>query len=113
MGSPELRDAVEGAVRGFALMAPFPADVATPLHLVAPHECGLYRFYDADGDLLYVGISWNPFTRWGAHRRRAPWWREATRVLVDVYTSERHALRVERGWIRNACPTWNLRSQVT
>ncbi len=35
------------------------------------------------------------------------------RVVVDVYSSEREALRIEREWIRNAEPTWNIRSRPT
>ena len=112
--STEVLDAGElGAVRAFAFACPFPTGVETPHELVAPHETALYRFYDRDGDLLYVGISWNPFKRWSTHAARAPWHGQAARVLVDVYRSEREALRIEREWIRNAWPTWNVRSAVT
>lgn len=114
MLTTEVLDAGElGAVRAFAFARPFPTGVETPHELVAPHETALYRFYDPDGDLLYVGISWNPFKRWSTHRARAPWYDQAARVLVDVYTGERQALRIERDWIRNAWPTWNVRSVVT
>jgi len=100
----------DGPVREFALTLPFPGETDTPHHLVRPHECAVYRFYDVVGDLLYVGISWNPYRRWAAHRRRAAWFARAARVLVDVYESERDALRIEREWIRNASPSWNVRS---
>lgn len=108
--SIERREAVEGAVRGFALTRPFPADLATPHDLVRPDECAVYRFYDDAGGLLYVGISWSPFRRWGAHRRHAAWFTHAVLAVVDVYMSEREALRVEREWIRGASPRWNVRS---
>lgn len=112
MPTTEVCGAVEGAVRAFALPAPFPTASATPHDLVRPHETAVYRFYDVVGDLLYVGVSWNPFKRWATHRHRAQWFVQARRVLVDVYPSERDALRVEREWIRNAKPTWNVRSRT-
>lgn len=92
------------------MTAPFPR-AETPHHLVSPSECGVYRFYDGHGDLLYVGISWNPFRRWGRHRRATSWFGQAALAVVDVYRSEREALRIEREWIRNASPTWNVRSR--
>lgn len=73
-------------------------------------ECALYRFYDSHGDLLYVGISWNPGRRWDTHRRLSRWWKLAVRVEVDVYARERDALHAEVAWIRNARPTHNVRS---
>lgn len=111
--SAEVLTAAEGAVRAFGLAAPFPAGRETPHELVRPSETGLYRFYDRFGDLLYVGISWNPFKRWGRHRRAAAWFGRAVRVVVDVYSSEREALRIEREWIRHARPAWNIRSRPT
>lgn len=75
-------------------------------------ECALYRFYDALGDLLYVGISWNPGRRWEAHRKTSRWWGEAVRAEVDVYPHEGDALEAEKAWIRNALPTHNVRSAL-
>ena len=104
---------VEEPLRSFTLCAPFPASTRTPHHLVAPHETAVYRFYRHQGQLLYVGISWNPFKRWTEHRRRALWWpRGLASVLVEVYASERQALRVERTCIRNCKPLGNLRSAM-
>lgn len=34
----------------------------------------LYRLYDLDHRLLYVGITWNPFVRWTAHSKKQQWW---------------------------------------
>lgn len=110
--SAEVVVAAEGAVRGFTLTAPLPRCVDTPHELVRPWETALYRFYDRFGDLLYVGVSWNPLRRWATHRSRSAWFDRASRVVVDVYSSEREALRVEREWIRNAKPTWNIRSRT-
>lgn len=109
--STEVVEVGEGAVRDFTLSAPFPPGLDTPHALCAPNETAVYRFYDDLGDLLYVGVAWNPFKRWATHRRRSGWHGSARRVVVEVYRSEREALRIEREWIRNAEPTWNIRSR--
>ena len=96
------------AVRGFTLTAPLPARQRTPG--IGPRECAVYRFYDDDGTLLYVGISRNPLKRWQAHRRTKPWWPDVARSVIDVYQSEAVALRIERERIRCERPLWNVRS---
>lgn len=93
----------------YTLHAPFqPGDTVRPL--APPGSCSLYRFYDSQGDLLYVGVAWNPGRRWEHHRRTAAWWREATRAVVAVYDCQASALSAERAWIRNAQPRFNVRS---
>lgn len=42
-------------------------------------RCYLYRFFDAEDRLLYVGITRDVGSRFGAHRRQAGWWSEAVR----------------------------------
>ncbi|MFF7411623.1 GntR family transcriptional regulator [Streptomyces lydicus] len=69
-----------------------------------PERTALYRLYDADGHLLYVGISSNPKRRWWAHaaQHAATWWPQvATRTVEWLDTrelaaaAERHAIKVE------------------
>ena len=95
--------------RSFTLDAPIPVTGETPHYLVRPDETAVYRFYDAD-QLLYVGVTWNPYRRWCSHRRRTKWFKLATRVDVSVFADEATALRIEREWIRTARPLWNIRS---
>lgn len=97
-------------IRTFREDAPI-TRLETPRSLVGAGECAVYRFYDIDGDLLYVGVAWNPHRRWSTHRR-AEWWQMVRRVEVDVYRDEVTALAVERAWIRNAMPRFNVRSAV-
>ena len=44
----------------------------------------LYRFYDLDGVLLYVGITRDVSQRFAAHRRDAEWWAEVATFNVEV-----------------------------
>lgn len=48
---------------------------------------GLYRFYDSERNLLYVGqTSYFP-NRWTNHRDDAEWWTEAAYVAVSFFPS--------------------------
>ena len=63
--------------------------------------CWLYRFFDADKTLLYVGITVNPAGRWPEHGGQ-PWWpkvRFASLAAVppkDRYAHESEAIRTEQ-----------------
>lgn len=60
----------------------------------------VYRCYDADDRLLYVGMSINPDARLEYHRRYAPWHRALARWTVqwfpDRATARAEELRVMR-----------------
>jgi hypothetical protein len=67
----------------------------------------LYRLYDADMRLLYVGITWNPFVRWTAHSKEKPWWAQVARVELFVCDGNRHARQWETWCIKNLAPVHN------
>ena len=63
----------------------------------------LYRFYSATGQLLYVGITANPPTRFKAHRSTKEWWTQVVGITLENYSTredlanaERRAIQVER-----------------
>lgn len=63
----------------------------------------LYRFYAADGELLYVGITADVEVRWAAHQRDKIWWLDVARkehVWLDSRTEaeerEKEAIRTEQ-----------------
>jgi hypothetical protein len=41
---------------------------------LADRPTALYRFFDAEGRLLYVGIAHDPEKRWATHRLYQGWW---------------------------------------
>ncbi|MFD5384331.1 GIY-YIG nuclease family protein [Streptomyces sp. NPDC127074] len=71
----------------------------------------LYRFYDQERRLLYIGITGQPRERWAAHRRKAKWWPLAAYVAVEVHPTEWQALNAERAAIRSENPSFNMRSR--
>jgi predicted GIY-YIG superfamily endonuclease len=63
----------------------------------------LYRLYDANDALLYLGITQDPNQRWAQHRRRQHWWLEVARKEVvwigcraQAEATEAEALLVEK-----------------
>lgn len=72
----------------------------------------LYRAYDADGDLLYVGQSVNPEARMKHHEALSSWWPEAQRIVIckSGFTDERAARRAEAfAW---EAPRENVRGAI-
>lgn len=68
----------------------------------------LYRLYDADDRLLYVGISYNYWTRFGQHEGGKAWWRDVTRTTVEHFASREAALDAERQAIVDEEPLHNI-----
>lgn len=62
----------------------------------------LYRIFDADGTLLYVGATTNPALRFEDHSRVQPWWPEVATITLqhcfdwdELDTEETRAIREE------------------
>lgn len=67
----------------------------------------LYRFYDVNDVLLYVGVTRDVSARFGAHRRDAAWWLEAARVEVTFHESMAAAEAAEAVAIVTERPLYN------
>jgi hypothetical protein len=68
----------------------------------------LYRFYDARENLLYVGITDEPWRRWREHVRTQPWYPQVKHQAVTWYDTERQARRAETRAIRRERPKFNI-----
>lgn len=55
----------------------------------------LYRLYDADDKLLYLGISWNPDARLEDHAKDKHWIHLVTRRTIEWYPTRPTALAAE------------------
>lgn len=67
----------------------------------------LYRFFDADGRLLYVGITYRMPDRMSSHRRTKPW-DEVKSITVERYPDRASAAAAEVKAIREEKPLWNV-----
>lgn len=71
------------------------------------NEHVLYRFFSADGALLYVGITNSPRDRFSQHRSAAPWWEEATSITLTRYTNRNELAAAEIHAIKTENPKYN------
>lgn len=71
----------------------------------------LYRHFDREGVLLYVGVSLNALQRLAAHRNSSHWFNQITRVEVETLPSREEALVAEREAVLNEKPKHNVKLQ--
>lgn len=67
----------------------------------------VYRAYDAEERLLYVGISMNLDGRLTKHRRTA-WWPLVAEITVQWFDGRELAKSAERAAILNENPLYNI-----
>lgn len=67
----------------------------------------VYRHFDKDGNLLYVGMSMNPFKRLGGHRFESIWFDRIVKITIERYPTKWDAITAERRAIRNENPQFN------
>lgn len=71
-----------------------------------PHA--LYRFYDAQGSLLYIGITLNPSQRWATHSKDKPWWSDVANITIEQHPDRASVLAAERAAILAEGPRHNV-----
>ncbi|MCT9092888.1 GIY-YIG nuclease family protein [Streptomyces sp. ASQP_92] len=67
----------------------------------------LYRLYDVNDRLLYVGITANPKARWSAHSRDKHWWPEVARKAIEWFETRKSAERIEKIEVEEERPRYN------
>lgn len=67
----------------------------------------LYRYFDSDGRLLYVGITKNLFQRQDQHSRTQPWWHEVATATFQHLDNRDSALFAETAAIARELPKYN------
>lgn len=70
-----------------------------------PHY--VYRCYDAEGVLLYVGMTYNPPARMRQHSKKAEWFPRAVAVRFIVFPTRDYAMQKEREAIVLERPEFN------
>ena len=68
----------------------------------------LYRQYDIEGDLLYVGISLSGIARTQQHRQTAHWYKDIATITFEKFHTREEALEAERKAIRTEMPLYNI-----
>jgi hypothetical protein len=70
-------------------------------------SCDLYRLYDAEDQLLYVGISWSAIVRMAQHKAEKPWFGDVARIEIVITKSRSEAQHLELQAIRDEWPLYN------
>lgn len=71
-------------------------------------EQHLYRHFDSDNNLLYVGISLNAVNRLVKHRSTAHWFSDIAKITVEKYPDRFSVIRAEREAIQKENPKYNI-----
>ena len=69
----------------------------------------LYRYFDADGRLLYAGITGAGAQRADQHAKGAIWWPQTAAATLEHYATREEALAAELVAIRCERPLFNRR----
>lgn len=56
----------------------------------------VYRFFDRQGHLMYVGIAYDPAERWKHHAAKTRWWKDAADNTIEWYDTRAEAERAEK-----------------
>lgn len=67
----------------------------------------VYRFFNAHGELLYVGLSCQIAARVGYHRSNQGWWHQVSRIEVEHFATRDEAALRERHVIATEFPRCN------
>ena len=67
----------------------------------------LYRAYDANDQLLYIGISHQVLARFDQHAHTNEWQHECSYVILEHFPFRRLALAAEKIAIKNENPKYN------
>jgi GIY-YIG catalytic domain. len=77
-----------------------------------PRATAVYRFFDASGRLLYVGIAFDPAERWKHHASKTRWWKDAVDNTIEWYDTRAEAERAEKTALRYEKPIYNKAGSV-
>jgi hypothetical protein len=80
---------------------------------LAARRTALYRWYDASGDLLYIGISVQPWARAGHHVITQDWAEQMAVCVVEWHQDRAAAEAAERAAIKAERPRHNKTHAVT
>lgn len=67
----------------------------------------LYRHFDSNNVLLYVGVSVSAVHRLTQHKRTAHWFNDLSRVDIEQFSSRKAVLAAEKKAVVNEKPKYN------
>ncbi|MEE1812618.1 GIY-YIG nuclease family protein [Streptomyces sp. BE133] len=80
---------------------------------LAGRRAAVYRFFDSNEELLYLGITHNIDERWGTHERIQPWWLDVARREFTWYETRAEAEQIEASATVSEKPRYDRSGQRT
>jgi hypothetical protein len=74
--------------------------------------CEMYRHFDGDGALLYVGISGSTIFRTTQHEKQAAWYDDVATITIERFPSREEAAAAEKAAIKSERPIHNKKHAV-
>jgi len=71
-------------------------------------SCSLYRHFDKDGKLLYVGVSLNVVNRLAQHKNASKWYSEIAKIDIEQFATREAALEAEKNAVIKENPIHNI-----
>lgn len=68
----------------------------------------LYRLWDVNDRLLYVGITCQPSRRMRTHAGQKDWWRHVTRITIQHFSDRQELVEAETEAIATENPKYNI-----
>lgn len=68
----------------------------------------LYRHFNAEGELLYVGISMSALIRLAGHKYESHWYDQIAMITIENYDTISEAKEAEKVAIRSENPKYNI-----
>jgi hypothetical protein len=76
-------------------------------HEAARGVTELYRFFDIDRRLLYIGVSLSAVLRLRGHVHKSPWFDQVAYITIERYETRLMALAAEKSAVRAERPRYN------
>ena len=73
----------------------------------------LYRHFDGERKLLYVGISLSTFARLSQHKDHSDWFKKIKSVEIENFETREEAMAAERKAIQSEDPMFNIAMKKT
>jgi len=73
----------------------------------------LYRHFDKENKLLYIGISLSTFARLSQHKDHSEWFKKINRVSIEHFETREEAMAAERNAIKFENPMFNIAMKKT
>lgn len=73
----------------------------------------LYRHFDENEGLLYVGISLSTFNRLSQHKDHSGWFKKIKNVTIEHFETREEAMAAERKAIKSENPKFNIAMRKT